>query len=150
MREVTRAQAISAAKFSVARRAAIARGLVQPPRATAPIRRRENRSHATPISLKADPQSVRTFAQQVALATTGPCLRYSRRLHLFELAEDAGIGRFDANLIIAAIEHRAGKTRADVEIQETTSSFARPTMLISAAAIVQIGILAIGWITLLR
>ena len=106
-------------------------------------------SKPEPDAVNADSQTVRRFTHQVALATVGPILRYSQRLQLFALASEAGISRFDANLIIAAIEHRAGKSRNDVEVAEA-KSLARSSVLISTAAIVQVTILAAGWITLLR
>src|SRR5688500_7145261 len=110
-------------QLSVARRNAIARGW-------------ENESHEgresdrppSPASTRrvplddANPNAVRTFAYQVALATTGPVLRYSQRLQLLSLANGAGIARFDANLIIAAIEHRPRENRAHVEPSEQNGS----------------------------
>lgn len=128
-------------RLSVARRAAIKRGCVGKSRTD---------SRVAPVAVTGNPNRVRAFAQQVALATAGPCLRYSQRLHLFALASEAGISRFDANLIIAAIEHRTGKNRADVEVATEHRSLARPSILLSAAALFQVMILAAGWITLFR
>ena len=147
---VTGEQAISAARFSIARRAAIARGLLESPRAATSARHRNARPRSASVAFKANAESVRTFAQQVALATTGPCLRYSQRLQLFDLANEAGISRFDANLIIAAIEHRAGKSRTDVEAETEKRSLARPSILLSTAAAVQLAIVFAGWIMLMR
>lgn len=114
------------------------------------IRSQGSRPRVAPLTENAEPNGVRAFAQQVALATAGPCLRYSQRLHLFALANEAGITRFDANLIIAAIEHRAGKNRATVEPATATWSLARPSMLLSAAAALQVAILFAGWTMLMR
>jgi hypothetical protein len=139
---------IAMARLSVARRAAIRRGCITDQRK--PSSTRIVRPHVATVSATADPSGVRAFAQQVALATTGPCLRYSQRLHLFDLASEAGISRFDANLIIAAIEHRAGKNRADVQAETESRSLARPSILLSAAAVIQVAILFAGWIMLLR
>jgi hypothetical protein len=149
---VTRGPEFSAAarRFSVARRAAIARGLVDEGRGTQSARPRDEEPRRSPISSSTNPSEVRAFAQQVALATTGPCLRYSQRLQLFALANQAGITRFDANLIIAAIEHRAGKNRADVEPGDARKSLTRPSILLSAAAAVQVAIVFAGWIMLMR
>jgi len=36
----------------------------------------------------------------------GPVLRYSQRRELLAVAQRTGIGRFEANLIIAAVRHR--------------------------------------------
>ena len=48
------------------------------------------------------------FADAVAQAIDGPVLRYSQRQVLVRDAERRGIGRFEANLIIAAVLHRQG------------------------------------------
>lgn len=54
---------------------------------------------------------VRDFAQAVAAELNEPVLRYSRRQALLKQAGELGIGRFDANLIIAAVQHRMGSER---------------------------------------
>lgn len=48
------------------------------------------------------------FAQSVAERLEGPVLRYSQRRRLIRSAERMGIGRFEANLIIAVVQHQAG------------------------------------------
>jgi hypothetical protein len=48
------------------------------------------------------------FARCVAAAMDGPILRYSSRLDLMRQARRTGIAPFEANLIIAAVQHRAG------------------------------------------
>ena len=48
----------------------------------------------------------RWFAGQVAATGNGQVLRYSMRLELLKTAQRIGISRFEANLIIAAAEHR--------------------------------------------
>ena len=48
------------------------------------------------------------FADAVAQAIDGPVLRYSQRQVLVRDAERRGIGRFEANLIIAAVPHQRG------------------------------------------
>ena len=48
------------------------------------------------------------FAGVVLGSIEGPVLRYSQRLALLRDAERRGIGRFEANLIIAAVLHRHG------------------------------------------
>ncbi|MBV8781668.1 MAG: hypothetical protein JO353_09740 [Phycisphaerae bacterium] len=49
---------------------------------------------------------VRNFAAAVAASMDGPVLRYSRRRELLARAEGLGIERFNANLLIAAVQHR--------------------------------------------
>lgn len=48
------------------------------------------------------------FAQSVAARLDGPILRYSERQSLLKEAERRGLGRFEANLVIALVEHRRG------------------------------------------
>ena len=48
------------------------------------------------------------FAEWVKGRLDGPVLRYSQRLRLLKEAERRGLGRFEANLVIAAVLYRAG------------------------------------------
>ena len=50
--------------------------------------------------------SATEFAEHVASRVTGDTLRYSDRLALLEVADELKIGRFEANLIIAMVQHR--------------------------------------------
>jgi hypothetical protein len=50
------------------------------------------------------------FAHAVVAAMDGPVLRYSARQLLLHQAARLGLGRFESNLIIAAIEHRLRPT----------------------------------------
>ena len=61
------------------------------------------------------------FAAEVEAALEGPVLRYSQRRRLLKAAARAGVGRFEANLIIAAVQHRrrAEGTGARVVAAET-------------------------------
>jgi hypothetical protein len=47
----------------------------------------------------------RAFADEVARALDGPVLRYSARRALLRSAYRFGIGDFEANLVIAAVQH---------------------------------------------
>ena len=49
------------------------------------------------------------FADFVRARLDGPVLRYSQRLELIKEAGRRGIGRFEANLVIAAVLHREGR-----------------------------------------
>jgi hypothetical protein len=51
------------------------------------------------------------FEKCVASQLTGGVLRYSTRVALLHQAKRLGIGRFEANLIIASIQHRFGRQR---------------------------------------
>ncbi len=48
------------------------------------------------------------FADHVERALDGRILRYSARLRLLRHAERQGIDRFEANLVIATVQHRLG------------------------------------------
>jgi hypothetical protein len=49
------------------------------------------------------------FAGDVERAMIGgTVLRYSQRAHLLRHAQKLGIGRFEANLIVATVQHRRG------------------------------------------
>jgi hypothetical protein len=58
------------------------------------------------------PQTPRTveerFAEYVDRQLEAGILRWSRRAKLLKMAERAGIGRFEANLIIASVQYRHG------------------------------------------
>jgi hypothetical protein len=52
--------------------------------------------------------AAQSFSGLVREHLDGPVLRYSHRANLLRAAERSGIGRFEANLIIAAVQHQAG------------------------------------------
>ena len=56
--------------------------------------------------LQANPIAVSAFTGQVARELDGRVLRYSNRLALLTAAAKLGINRFEANLIIAIVQHR--------------------------------------------
>ena|SRR5688572_30284924 len=137
-----RSSSLHIGQLSVARRRAIARGW------------HAHRPSRAPTSTDATPDAVRDFTFQVALATTGPILRYSQRLHLLALANSAGIARFDANLIIAAIEHHRRPTRACVPTQpgernqHSERLGRKPFPILLTAATVQAALIALTWAAL--
>ena len=96
-----------------------------------------------PAGLWADIPGFTAFAQEVADSLDGRDLRYPKRLRLLKRAADFGIRRFDANLIIAMVQHRMGN--AAQPRQQTSQS--RSTLIASLAAIVvvQSAIIVAGW-----
>src|ERR1700677_1308181 len=62
-----------------------------------------------------DPTPAERFATRVIHELEGGLLRYSARLNLLKQAAQMGMGRFEANLIIAAVQHRQPK-RAGVSV----------------------------------
>jgi hypothetical protein len=79
------------------------------------------------------------FAARCRDAIEAGVLRYSRRKRLLAEAERRGIGRFDANLIIAAVQHRAQRTL----VEPSRPSRIRTDWI--AAALLQCCILAALW-----
>jgi len=63
------------------------------------------------------PSQAGAFARLVASQMDGTTLRYSARQALLRQAEQTGIDRFEANLIIAAVVHRT--SRSDAATQST-------------------------------
>lgn len=57
-----------------------------------------------------DQSRTSAFGQIVNEHVHGQVLSYSRRLGLLGVARRLGIGRFEANLIIAAVQHRRGRS----------------------------------------
>jgi hypothetical protein len=80
------------------------------------------------------------FAREVADRLDGPVLRYSNRVALLRRAGELGIGRFEANLVIAAVQHQCRGRLARPP--------ARPNPLlrgIAAAVAVESIIVAAAW-----
>jgi hypothetical protein len=75
-----------------------------------------------------------TFAVIVEKALDGPVLRYSKRLELLRRAKRMGIGRFEANLVIATVQHRRG---IEFDITKPADSARNWPGLMAACLIVQ-------------
>jgi hypothetical protein len=71
----------------------------------------------------------------------GTVVRYSDRLRLIHAAQELGIGRFHANLIIAAVQHE--QTVDTPRIQPESSP--RQAALVLAALLTQIAVIAGAW-----
>ena len=93
----------------------------------------------------AAPDRFRSFADQVGRCLDGEILSYSRRLRLLKSADGLGIGRFQANLIIAAIQHRFGQAAAS-----TIATTRRPTAGWLVFLLVQSLILILAWAAFIR
>lgn len=85
--------------------------------------------------------TIRNFANDVAKSMRGPILSYSQRLILMRKAKQIGLRPFDANLIIAAVQHRVNETLGVEESTKPTSW--RFAMIIGA--LLQLGIVAGAW-----
>jgi hypothetical protein len=91
------------------------------------------------LGLWADIPGFTAFAEEVADALDGRDLRYSQRLKLLKRADHFGIRRFDANLIIAMVQHRMPHTQQPEDSRKsswlpTVTAFALTQGLIVAAA----------------
>jgi hypothetical protein len=95
-------------------------------------------------SLSRDAWSYNHFAKQVADVLDGQQLRYSNRLRLIKHAEAIGIRRFDANLIIALVQHRAKPIAAIVKAPKKPSR-KFPLAAVACFAIVQSTIILTAW-----
>jgi hypothetical protein len=83
------------------------------------------------------------FTSQILGRIRNGVLTYSDRLELLEEAGMLGIGRFDANLIIAAVQHRCG-ARGAVEIPRMRRRI-RALDVVGAFLAVQVLILFLAW-----
>jgi hypothetical protein len=101
----------------------------------------EPKRHArTPVAeAPADPSA--EFADYVRGRIDGPVLRYAARLALIKEAGRRGIGRFEANLVIASVLHRAGMSQ-EYELRPKSAGWAGAVMTF---AIVQAAVIAGAW-----
>ena len=94
----------------------------------------------------AAPDPIREFTTRITCELTmSPTLRYSRRLALLNRARRAGISRFHANLMIAALQHSA-PGRVIVQPMRKSSMM----LPLGAFVIIQTMILVGVWFVLLR
>ena len=82
------------------------------------------------------------FAELVRRSLDGPVLRYSQRAALLKEAGRRGIGRFDANLIIASVLHGTGKRQ---EYEMAPRSYPRWLATVLVVLVLQAAIVAGAW-----
>jgi hypothetical protein len=70
-----------------------------------PVGRADARVVSATLDSRPRPSTAQAFAEQVAAGMDGPVLRYATRRKLISDAGRLGIGDFEANLIIAAVQH---------------------------------------------
>jgi hypothetical protein len=102
---------------------------------------------STSHRLLADLPAMTAFAQDVENTLGGVELRYDERQRLFKRAEHFGIGRFDANLIIAMVQERTERHAAADEAPKKMAAWI-PTA--AAFLTIQSAILAGAWWLLIR
>jgi hypothetical protein len=83
----------------------------------------------------------RLFAEFAAGAISGNVLLYSKRKELLIVAKRLGIGRFEANLLIAATQHQSDRARPVTAEPPQRRSWA-PALLV---ALTQAAIIAAIW-----
>lgn len=93
--------------------------------------------------------SAATFAALVRERMDGPVLRYTHRTCLIRAAERHGIGRFEANLIIAAVQHEAGE-RLGAERVRSNSRTVPSWLSIALAALATQAAILFGFWSLIR
>ena len=86
------------------------------------------------------------FAELVRERMDGPVLRYSHRAVMIRDAARHGVGRFEANLIIAAVQHQSRTTRSmSATPRDAGAAGAAWTPAIAAVATTQSLIAAAVW-----
>jgi hypothetical protein len=117
-----------AAPIVVTTRQATLYSTPMPPRVITPVQTRPRRRLGLAADEPARPLDAATdFAQWVQLQLDGPVLRYSARLLLLQEAQRRNLGRFEANLIIAGVLHRAGMAQ-EYEMRPRRSEWLAPLL----------------------
>jgi hypothetical protein len=98
--------------------------------------------------IDASQHRAKAFAQFVVDRLDGQVLRYSTRLELLKIAERIGIGRFHANLLIAAVQHQAGQPATCPPTSAGRHANRRTIALI--VLLIQSIILLAAWLLFLR
>ena len=88
------------------------------------------------------------FVEDVEDALTdGPQLTYSRRLKLLKRADGFGIRRFDANLVIAMVQHRLASAPSPADANPTPRPWLGAMVMVLT---IQSVIVATAWLLLAR
>jgi hypothetical protein len=103
----------------------------------------------SPLDISENDEHVKLrFAREVLERLDGPVLRYSMRLELHGIARRLGIARFDANLIIAQVQHRAGGGVSDETDDDDDDDELRGSSCISGVllvVVIETLVVASGW-----
>jgi hypothetical protein len=85
------------------------------------------------------------FSHRVAARLDGPVLRYSNRVALLKEAGKLGIGRFEANLLIAKVQHsRVQGSGFRVHEKTTNGAWLGPAAVV--VSVQTLIILAVWWL----
>jgi len=85
------------------------------------------------------------LARAVVASMDGPFLRYSARQRLLSRAARLGISRFEANLIIAAVQHRVRAGGDESNFCQATSRISHAMKSAGLALVIQALIIAAIW-----
>lgn len=113
-----------------------------PPTAVKAVRVRPRGTSVPPAPPAASTDPSAGFADYVRCRLDGPVLRYSQRLTLLKEAERRGIGRFEANLIIAKVLYQAGLVQEYQFPPEPRRAWLAP---LTTFVVLQTAILAGAW-----
>jgi hypothetical protein len=98
------------------------------PTAVKAVRVRPRASAAPPKAATQNVDPSVGFAEYVRARLDGPVLRYSQRQALLKEAERRGVGRFEANLVIAKVLYQAGWRQEYELAPEPRRTWAAPVM----------------------
>ena len=104
--------------------------------------RRGDRRLSEQFPFQAHPGVAEAFAGEVGRAVEGGVLRYSQRAALLRRAQSLGIGRFEANLMIATVLHRYGSAAAAADARNDGGGWGGVVVVV---AVVQAMILGAVW-----
>jgi hypothetical protein len=116
-------------------------------RAASALRGRHPEPAVQPLQDIVDGEAAARFAFLVRQHLTGPVLCYEDRESLLRTAARLGIGRFDANLIIAAVQHRAEGEHVDVRgtATEQTGATGRWWASVAIVLAVETSLSLVAW-----
>jgi hypothetical protein len=99
------------------------------------LARSEDRRPPVPDFSDTTPGPARLFSSRVSAALTDGLLRYSARTDLLREAARMGIGRFEATLLIAAVQHADGRALRPAARTPSPRPVSSTTPLIALAAL---------------
>ena len=94
------------------------------------------------------PAVAEAFADEVERSLEGGVLRYSRRAALLRQARRRGIGRFEANLIIATVQHRRKSDAVAPQVEAEQVWDARLQVVLTVVVVQSLIVLAVWWVLL--
>jgi hypothetical protein len=106
--------------------------------------RRVKRRGAEQFPFQAHPGVAEAFAEEIERAMEGGVLRYSRRAALLRRAKGLGIGRFEANLLIATVLHKCGNVVATTDARDDGGGWGGVVLVVATVQAAIVG--AVWWL----